>query len=555
MKLKITLLILVLSVISVQAQIKIKVPAVKIENKQEKSQPEKAKSSSSNSSTTSSSEAAYKVNDKVSIEENAKWYPGYIMEVNGDKYKIHYDGYDPKYDTWVTTARLKSLGGSNSSSTSSSTTSTSSASSGTFRVGDLVEYFYRDKWVDAEVVSPISSAGRYQVKFSESMYEYAYPKELKATSKKNAEDTRNEATKARMASYGTLYKEGEQVWINSPSNGVDNFIGTIVSSQNVESKDYYDVKRETGTIKVKHTEILSKYDASNTEQNRKMMIPKNSYPTPANGEIIEYLDAKFNVCDITQSKYCRVYKPAGPNKAVNDDISFYYKNGQLYWKCKCIYIDKVNSEKDKYVGLITIYKENGEEDQIALFDKAGNREYYGDPQQLKNAKYKIGEEVQLLTSSGDQEAWVPAVIIWPKGSDAYLVSTPNYANTFGNKSTYESYIRPANMPITYIYGKGLTPGPAEAHIQNLAKNELLALRPGATIIKNEMNSREWSITLDVFKIPDHRTKNGRMLFKMPDGELRAIYYVYSETYINGGGYQKKNSLDGLNGEIPVKSYQ
>ncbi|MEO6305431.1 MAG: hypothetical protein ABIP51_19875, partial [Bacteroidia bacterium] len=125
----------------------------------------------------------YKSNDKVSIEENGKWYPGYIMEVNGEKYKIHYDGYDPKYDTWVTTARLKSLGGSSQVTTSSAN---KASANGTYNTGDIVEYLYRDTWVEAEITSPISSAGRYQVHFSGSLYEYAYPKELRPTNKPSA---------------------------------------------------------------------------------------------------------------------------------------------------------------------------------------------------------------------------------------------------------------------------------------------------------------------------------------------------------------------------------
>lgn len=297
-----------------------------------------------------------------------------------------------------------------------------------------------------------------------------------------------------------------------------------------------------------------KEDAIINANKPKMAEKLNSFPAPAAGQIIEGLDQNFNVCTIEQAKFCRIYTPAGPNKALNDEIAFYYKNGQLYWECKCIYIDKADSKNDKYVGLITIYKENGEEDQIALFDKEGKREYYGNPSDLKNAKYKIGEEVQILVSSGDQEAWVPGVIVWPKGSDSYRVTTPDYYSTAVNSDTYESYIRPKNSAITYKYGLGLTPGPAEPHILALAKKELLELRPGVTIIKNEMNSSKWEITLDVLKIPEYRQKNGRILYKMPNGELRYMVYTYTEDYINGKGYQTNNKTGGLNGEIPVASY-
>lgn len=53
----------------------------------------------------------YKKNDKVEIEYSGSWYPGYIMETKDNQYKIHYDAYDSSYDEWVTTSRLKTIGG------------------------------------------------------------------------------------------------------------------------------------------------------------------------------------------------------------------------------------------------------------------------------------------------------------------------------------------------------------------------------------------------------------------------------------------------------------
>lgn len=53
----------------------------------------------------------YKQNDKVEIEYNGSWYPGYIMEVKGDQYKIHYDAYADSWDEWVAVARLKAVAG------------------------------------------------------------------------------------------------------------------------------------------------------------------------------------------------------------------------------------------------------------------------------------------------------------------------------------------------------------------------------------------------------------------------------------------------------------
>lgn len=516
------------------------------------------KDNSSNSTSTSNTKASatettYKVNDKVSIEEKGKWYPGYIMEVKGDEYKIHYDGYDSKYDIFVTTARLKPLAGTN---TVASNTTATTAAAGTYKNGDMVEYLYRDTWVEAEIVSELSSAGRYQVKFNGSMYEYAYPKELKATNKTNAIDAANEASKKRMESYGYIYKAGEQVWIKPRNNSSYNSVVTIISSENLASKEVYDAKTDQGTIQIKHESIISKYDASATDYNKKMSSPANSFPIPKGGEVIDYLDANYAVCDLTKAKMCRIYKPKGANKTENDDIAYYFLNGQLQSKCKCSYIDNIKDQNTKLYGIVLSYKENGEEDYMNLFSEKGERLYYDQASRVKGGKYQIGQDIQILTFTGDQNIWVPGKVLWFSGGDAYVVSTPEYEQGAGlakEIKTYESSLRAANSPITYKYGLGLVAAPAEPHIQDLAKKELMQLRPGATIIKNEMNTKAWEITVDIFKIPEYRTKNGRMLYKMPNGELRSIDYNYGEKYITGSGYQKGTKV-GLISEHPVSSY-
>jgi hypothetical protein len=151
---------------------------------------------------------AYKVNDKVSIEENGKWYPGYILEVKGDQYKIHYDGYDPKYDTWVGTNRLKALGGSATVASANSTAS-SSGSGGQFKMGDMVEFVYGGETVTGEITSELSSAGRYSVKHGTNST-WMYPKELKATNLPNANIAREkEAEQKRKDDEAKAKKDAE----------------------------------------------------------------------------------------------------------------------------------------------------------------------------------------------------------------------------------------------------------------------------------------------------------------------------------------------------------
>ena len=52
---------------------------------------------------------SYHVSDAVNIEWNGKWFPGKILEVQNDKYKISYDGYGAEWNETVTASRLKPL--------------------------------------------------------------------------------------------------------------------------------------------------------------------------------------------------------------------------------------------------------------------------------------------------------------------------------------------------------------------------------------------------------------------------------------------------------------
>lgn len=49
----------------------------------------------------------WKVGDAVQVEDGGKWYPSKILKADGNKYFIHYDGYDAKYDIWVTPSRMR----------------------------------------------------------------------------------------------------------------------------------------------------------------------------------------------------------------------------------------------------------------------------------------------------------------------------------------------------------------------------------------------------------------------------------------------------------------
>ncbi|HSH93791.1 MAG TPA: hypothetical protein VK968_06570 [Roseimicrobium sp.] len=54
--------------------------------------------------------AAWKTGDKLEIKWSGQWYPGVVLEVDGPKTKIRYDGYTEAWDEWVTAERLQVVG-------------------------------------------------------------------------------------------------------------------------------------------------------------------------------------------------------------------------------------------------------------------------------------------------------------------------------------------------------------------------------------------------------------------------------------------------------------
>ena len=47
-----------------------------------------------------------RVGDSVRILWRGQWYPGRVLDIRGNSYKITYDGYDSSWDEWVEPARI-----------------------------------------------------------------------------------------------------------------------------------------------------------------------------------------------------------------------------------------------------------------------------------------------------------------------------------------------------------------------------------------------------------------------------------------------------------------
>ena len=53
----------------------------------------------------------WKVGDKLEVNDRAFWYKAEIVEIKGDKYKVHFEGYPASDDKWVDASRMRPIGG------------------------------------------------------------------------------------------------------------------------------------------------------------------------------------------------------------------------------------------------------------------------------------------------------------------------------------------------------------------------------------------------------------------------------------------------------------
>lgn len=49
----------------------------------------------------------YREGEHLQIEWHGSWFPGTIIEVDGARYKVTYDGYSSSWDEWVEAPRLR----------------------------------------------------------------------------------------------------------------------------------------------------------------------------------------------------------------------------------------------------------------------------------------------------------------------------------------------------------------------------------------------------------------------------------------------------------------
>lgn len=84
--------------------------------------------------------AQYEEGDRVQINYNGTWYPGFVKQVKDNKFYISYDGYSASWDTWMTADKLKKAKGKKKVLS--------------YKVGDKVYASYHYSRISGEYFSP-----------------------------------------------------------------------------------------------------------------------------------------------------------------------------------------------------------------------------------------------------------------------------------------------------------------------------------------------------------------------------------------------------------------
>ncbi|MDQ2920083.1 MAG: tetratricopeptide repeat protein, partial [Acidobacteriota bacterium] len=59
---------------------------------------------------TRAQETTWKVGDRIEVEWQSGWYQAEVIQVKGNQYKIHYDGYASSWDEWIDKTRIRTAG-------------------------------------------------------------------------------------------------------------------------------------------------------------------------------------------------------------------------------------------------------------------------------------------------------------------------------------------------------------------------------------------------------------------------------------------------------------
>ena len=113
--------------------------------------------------TTSLLAAPWKKGDKLEIKWGETWYRAEVLEVDGERYKVRYDGYSAAWDEWATAAKLRDIVVATTAAAPVAGTPAGAAAAGAWKVDDRVEALSYGQWYPGKLIQV--EAARVRVTF------------------------------------------------------------------------------------------------------------------------------------------------------------------------------------------------------------------------------------------------------------------------------------------------------------------------------------------------------------------------------------------------------
>ena len=104
----------------------------------------------------------YQAGQGVDVYYAATWYPGRVLQVQGDRYEISYDGWSATWNEWVTASRLRARTEARMVETPDSVAS-ATAVPGSYSVGDQVQIEWRGSWYPGAILE--ARGDRYKITY------------------------------------------------------------------------------------------------------------------------------------------------------------------------------------------------------------------------------------------------------------------------------------------------------------------------------------------------------------------------------------------------------
>ncbi|MCB9224472.1 MAG: agenet domain-containing protein [Crocinitomicaceae bacterium] len=202
-------------------------------------------------------QSSFKLNDKVEVLYQGKWYPAQVIEINDGKYKVHYDGYESSWDEFVGNDRIRAV---------EKEETVYNGQNYAYAIDDAIEGNWQGKgtWYKGKIAE--KKEGKYRIQYKDGASEWTTEEFIR---KEKVEQQINVVTEDKNKEAKVpIYKEGDIVEVLEKDGWLE---GTVVRYS--ETDVMYYVKLKAGwTSRTTEDKIRYKGWPENTCSNKSTLF-------------------------------------------------------------------------------------------------------------------------------------------------------------------------------------------------------------------------------------------------------------------------------------------